>query len=160
MTNIRYSAQQVQKRTLVARLMPGTELLAGIEAICREYNIETGAISTILGSLKQLHYTYPVPYAGTPANLKYCDPITIDGPIEILCGAGTIGVMKDTGKRVVHLHTACSGPTGMVYGGHLLDTGNLIAVTAEIVIEALDGATLTRALDEETGMPLFSIEGE
>lgn len=157
MENIRYSSKPVQKRTVVARLMPGTELLAGIEAICKEHQIESGAVTTLLGSLRQLNYVYPIPCPGAKANLRYCDPIVIEGPIEILCGAGTVGIMKETGKMAVHLHAACSASTGVVYGGHLLDQGNPVAVTVEVVIEALDGAVLSRAMDDETGMPVFSV---
>ena len=89
--------------------------------------------------------------------MKYCDPIAVDGPIEVLCGAGTIGVMKSDGTTVVHLHAAFTDPKGRVLGGHILEGGGAVAVTAEVVIDVLDDVSLTRAVDEETDMPLFSL---
>ena len=89
--------------------------------------------------------------------MKYCDPIAVNGPIEVLCGAGTIGVMKSDGTTVVHLHAAFTDPEGRVLGGHILEGEGAVAVTAEVVIDALDGVSLTRAVDGETDMPLFSL---
>ena len=48
-------------------------------------------------------------------------------------------------------------PKGRVLGGHLLEGGGAVAVTAKVVIDALDGVSLTRAVDGETDMPIFSL---
>ena len=66
-------------------------------------------------------------------------------------------IMKSDGTTVVHLHAAFADPKGRVLGGHLLEGGGAVAVTAEVVIDALDGVSLTRAVDGETDMPIFSL---
>ena len=104
-------------RTFILRLRPGTDLMEGIRVFCEERGIRSGAITTLLGSLRQVRYVYPVVAPGTKAGLKYCDPIAVNGPIEVLCGAGTIGVMKSDGTTVVHLHAAFTDPEGRAYPG-------------------------------------------
>lgn len=154
---LRFDAGEAQVRTFILRLRPGTDLMEGIRGFCEERGIRSGAITTLLGSLRQVRYVYPVVAPGTRAGLKYCDPIVVEGPIEVLCGSGTIGVMKSDGTTVVHLHAAFADPKGRVLGGHLLEGGGAVAVTAEVVIDALDGVSLTRAVDGETDMPVFSL---
>ena len=152
---LRFEGGEARVRTFVLRLRPGTDFMEGIRAFCVERGIRSGAVTTILGSLRQVRYVYPVTCPEARAGLRYCDPIERDGPIELLGGAGTIGVMKADGATVVHLHAAFTDPEGRVYGGHML--GGTVAVTAEISIDAFDGVALTRAVDEETDMPVFSI---
>lgn len=157
MKGLRFDAEEARVRTFILRIRPGTDLIEGIRGVCEERGIRSGAITTLLGSLRQVRYVYPVVAPGTKAGLKYCDPIAVDGPIEVLCGAGTIGVMKSDGTTVVHLHAAFTDPKGRVLGGHILEGEGAVAVTAEVVIDVLDGVSLTRAVDEETDMPLFSL---
>lgn len=154
---LRFDAEEARVRTFILRIRPGTDLMEGIRGFCEERGIRSGAITTLLGSLRQVRYVYPVVAPGTKVGLKYCDPIAVDGPIEVLCGAGTIGVMKSDGTTVVHLHAAFTDPEGRVLGGHILEGEGAVAVTAEVVIDVLDGVSLTRAVDEETDMPLFSL---
>lgn len=156
MEGLRFEAKEARVRTFVLRLRPGTDLMEGIRAFCVEHAVQAGAVTTLLGSLRQMRYVYPVPDPAARAGLRYCDPIVLDGPIELLGGAGTIGVMKADGEAAVHLHAAFTDPEGRVFGGHVL--GGAVAVTAEITIDALGGVALTRAVDEETDMPVFSIE--
>ena len=153
---LRFDAKEARTRTYILRLRPGTDLMEGIRAFCVKQGIRSGAITTLLGSLREMRYVYPVPVSGGKAGLRYCDPIVMEGPIELLSGAGTIGEMKADGEAVIHLHAAFTNPEGQVFGGHLL--GGRVAITVEIAIDAFDGVALTRALDEETDMPVFSIE--
>ena len=116
---LRFDAEEARVRTFILRIRPGTDLIEGIRGVCEERGIRSGAIMTLLSSLRQVRYVYPVVAPGTKAGLKYCDPIAVDGPIEVLCGAGTIGVMKSDGTTVVHLHAAFTDPKGRVLKKHI-----------------------------------------
>lgn len=156
MERLPFEGREAQVRTFILRLRPGTDLMEGIRTFCVEQGIRSGAITTLLGSLRQIRYVYPVPEPKARVGLRYCDPLVMEGPIELLSGAGTIGEMRADGEAVVHLHAAFTDPEGRVFGGHIL--GGPVAITVEIAIDAFDDVVLSRALDEETEMPVFSIE--
>ncbi|RRD63928.1 PPC domain-containing DNA-binding protein [Fretibacterium sp. OH1220_COT-178] len=156
MERLPFEGREARVRTFILRLRPGTDLMEGIRTFCVERGIRSGAITTLLGSLRWMRYVYPVPDSKALSGLRYCAPIVLDGPVELLSGAGTIGEMREDGEAVVHLHAAFTDPEGRVFGGHVL--GGPVAVTVEVAIDALDGVALSRAVDEETDMPVFSIE--
>ena len=158
MYSIRYTSKEVSSRKIFSRLLPGTELIQGIKAICREHSVKTGIVTTLLGSLRQISYVYPIAEPKSKSRLKYCEPLTLQGPIEIFGADGTIGVMKDSEELAIHLHATFSDPSGTVYGGHILEEGNPTAVTIEVAIEAFDDLLLERALDDETDMSLFTLK--
>ncbi len=159
MKEIRFASAEVRARTVFARLFPGTDLVPGIKALCAQHEIKAGAITTMLGSLSQVRFVWPIPDSVNKSHLKYGAPKTLEGPIELVSGAGAIGTMKDGGELAVHLHASFCDTTSKMWGGHIVDEGNPVAVTIEVVIEAYDDLTLSRSLDSETDMPLFSLEG-
>ena len=157
---IRFASADVQTRKIFARILPGSDLIPAIKEICRKHAVTAGAITVILGSLSQVCFVWPIPYGKNKAGLKYGPPKTLYGPIEVITGSGTIGRMKDTGELAVHLHTVFCDLTSKMWGGHMVEEGNPVAVTVEIAIEAYDGLSLSRALDDETDMPLFNLDGQ
>jgi hypothetical protein len=160
MEGIRYASLEVKSRRFFVRLMPGTDLIPGIKALCAKHNIKAGAISTMLGSLRQVRFVWPIPDSVNKCGLKYGAPKTLEGPIELVSGTGVIGTMKDSGELAVHLHASFSDSTSKMWGGHIVDEGNPVAVTIEVVIDAYDDLSLARNVDDETGMPLFNIVGQ
>lgn len=157
---IRFASVDVIPRKIFARLLPGTDLVPGIKALCVKHAIRAGAITTMLGSLKQVKFVWPITDSVNKCGLKYGAPKVLEGPIELVSGTGAIGTMKDSGEIAVHLHASFSDSTSKMWGGHIVDEGNPVAVTIEVVIEAYDGLTLSRAVDDETDMPLFNISGQ
>jgi predicted DNA-binding protein with PD1-like motif len=154
---VRVSSVEARRRSVVARIWPRTELFEGLLRICEEHDVRAGCITTMLGSLLRTRFVYPVPFPGARMGAKYVDPVGIEGPIELLGGSGFIGTMADDGRTVVHLHCVMSDPSMRVIGGHLLETGNPVMSTVEIMIEAFDDVSITRAFDPETDFSLFSI---
>ena len=57
---LRFDAEEARVRTFILRLRPGTDLMEGIRVFCEERGIRSGAITTLLGSLRQVRYVYPV----------------------------------------------------------------------------------------------------
>ena len=157
MTEVRYEARSVGGKRYFVRLLPGTELIEGIKAVCEKYDVYAGAVTSILGSLKKVSYTWPTQDPENEGKYAYLDPFVLEEQVEIVSGAGSIGVMSKTGEIFVHLHAAFSDGKGIVHGGHIVDSGNPTALTVELLIEAFDDISLERVFDPETEMELFKV---
>ncbi len=155
MDAIRFQTIEVkEKRTIMGRLLPGADLVKGVEKICLENGIENGFIVSLIGSLKQANIVYAVQDKSNKIGIKYCDPTIVEGPLELLACQGTIGLTPEK-KLSIHLHGLMSDPHMKVYGGHFVEGGNIVLATAEMMIVSAPDAQVTRDLDEETGFPLF-----
>lgn len=157
MSEIRSSSCSVTGKKIVARLMPGTDLLAGLMQVCRDNDIKAGCITAIHGSLSKARFVWALPAPGTKMNAKYGDPVDIEGPLEFISGSGMIGQFSDSKELVVHLHGVLSDPEQGFHGAHFVEGGNPVMSTMEVLIEGFDNVDILRAFDEETEFPLFNI---
>ena len=146
-------ASEAGKR-IVGRLLPGTDLIDGIEAMCQQHQVAGATIVSVIGSLTQAEMVYAVPDEAGKIGIRYHDPVTIRGPLEILSCQGFVG-QSDQGPLSVHLHGLVSDPAMRVVGGHFLAGGNPVLATAEILIQECSDVRMIREQDEETGFPLF-----
>jgi len=154
MNNGTTSVKAKMGRVIMGRILPGTELVKGILNICKENDLKFGNIVTMIGSLSKARFVCATPDNRAKIGIKYGNPIEIEGPLEFLCGQGIIGI-SDNKERAIHLHYVLSDKNVNLYGGHLVEDGNLVLTTIEIVIQELKDVKLLRALDIETGFPLF-----
>jgi predicted DNA-binding protein with PD1-like motif len=141
-------------RRIVGRLLPGTDLINGIEAMCQQHQVAGATIVSAIGSLTQAQLVYAVPDETGKIGIRYHDPVTVGGPLEILACQGMIG-RSGSGELSVHLHGLVSDPTMRVIGGHFLAGGNPVLATAEILIQECSDVRMIREQDKETGFPLF-----
>ena len=103
MNPLRTQTVALQKgKTIIGRLLPGTDLIKGIEKICTDNQISYGTIVTVLGSLRRAEIVYAVPEKTSKIGIKYSEPTKVDGPLELLACQGMIGVTLDK-KISVHL---------------------------------------------------------
>ncbi|MDR1741978.1 MAG: DUF296 domain-containing protein [Synergistaceae bacterium] len=155
---VRFVSKEAKSmRVIVARLLPGTDLVAGIKAVCAEHKVTSGTIASCLGSLKFGRFSWVLPDPFAKMGFSYCPPVVIPGPVEFVAGQGTVGVTGD-GKMTVHLHAVMTDSKGVTWSGHMHDEGNLVYATIELVIHAYEGVTLVRPVDAETGLTLFRPE--
>lgn len=121
-------------RFLGLRLLPGTDLRAGLqEAFAREP--ETGGfVTACVGSLDRAVLRMAGEDRGT----------AIDGPFEIVSLSGSFSMDGP------HLHLSVADRRGTVIGGHLL-AGCPVRTTAEVVLALVTGPRFTRAVDVRTG---------
>lgn len=143
-------------KTIVARLLPGTDMLNGIEEVCRRHNLKNGVILCSIGSLTQLTYTYPISKSTARVGIVYCDPITIKGPIEFFGGQGII-CQSDKNEYLIHFHASASDENEKIYGGHMLP-GSPTLATVDLIISEVTDVRMLRLFDEETGFVQFSPE--
>ncbi|WP_225986206.1 PCC domain-containing protein [Psychrobacillus glaciei] len=82
MTHIRvnYATGQVGK-TIGARLIYGTDLLEGIEELCKENDIKYASIISCFGSFQRSVFVYFIPTESSKIGVVYNDLVVKEGPI-------------------------------------------------------------------------------
>lgn len=143
--------------TIVFRFGPGVELMEGLKAVCKEHGIESGVVSSCIGSLDGCKYLRPVLIPESKFGAGYGEPIVKKGPIELLSMTGLVCVL-DNGEIAPHLHFTLSDSEGNAFGGHVTDDGNRCLITIEGSITKLEGVRNIRRYDEETGALLLKPE--
>ena len=117
------------------RLTYGMDLRQGIEDYCRDNNIHSAAIVTVVGCVYR-------------ARIRLADGETIeeyDDRYEIVSLTGTI---SPDGS---HMHISLADEDGRVIGGHMCN-GCLVNTTAEVVLVSLDEEyRFSREYDDSTG---------
>ena len=117
------------------RLTYGMDLRQGIEEYCRDNDIHSAAIMTVVGCVYR-------------ARIRLADGETIeeyDDRYEIVSLTGTV---SPDGS---HMHVSLADEDGRVIGGHMCD-GCLVNTTAEVVLVSLDEEyRFSREYDDSTG---------
>ena len=135
------------------RMPPGTDIIEGIEEVCRRAEIKTGAIISCIGSLQKTSIMIAVPRKNK-IGAGYSDPQKFDGPLELLSAQGTIG-LEESGERFIHLHALMSDKDGNVHGGHMIKGESPVLITCEIMISKIQGARMIRSYDPEVEMKVL-----
>lgn len=146
-------------RIIVGRLLPGTDLMEGLNKLCDQYSIKHGVIVDCIGSLRKAVFKFLIPNPKLKLGSGYGEPYTLDGPIEFLGGQGVITLGED-GARKIHLHglvnrTSVEGgkpkPDYVLGGDFGVPPGsNLVLATMDITIIEVNGLNITRKYDAET----------
>ncbi|MCF2135967.1 MAG: DNA-binding protein [Candidatus Thorarchaeota archaeon] len=134
-------------RTIVARLMPGEDILKSLERLVLEHNIRGGQLQ-LIGAVARAH----LGYFDREKN-QYVD-FTVEEDLEVVSCMGNISRLAE-GTPVVHAHMVVADRTGRTYGGHLLK-GTEVSVTIEIVINEFQDE-IRRALDKTSGLNLIKL---
>ena len=117
------------------RLTYGMDLRQGIEDYCRDNDIHSAAIVTVVGCVYK-------------ARIRLADGETIeeyDDRYEIVSLTGTV---SPDGS---HMHVSLADEDGRVIGGHMCN-GCLVNTTAEVVLVSLDEEyRFSREYDDSTG---------
>lgn len=152
-----YALETGISKTVVARLLPGTDLFEGIRRICISKNITAGNIVTMLGSLQSATLVCVTPDPTSETGAKYFEPITIEGPLELIGAQGMIGM--ENGTVSVHLHGTVGTDEMEPIAGHIVDSGiTPVLATMEIVIQGFSDVELERVYDEKTDFILFNMK--
>jgi len=134
------------REVFMGKLSHGGDLLEEITDICRKKGIQLGRVEA-LGAVQKARIGF---YNQQTHQYQF---LALDKPLEITKLVGNVS-LKD-GKPFVHAHVTLADETGNAYGGHLAP-GTLV-FACEVILEAFDGPTLDRGLDEVTGLPLWTM---
>jgi predicted DNA-binding protein with PD1-like motif len=135
------------RECVMGKLAHGCDLLEELNRIAKELSVRLGKVEAIgavqkacIGFYNQATRTYQFE--------------SFDKPLEITKLTGNIS-LKD-GIPFVHAHVTLSDSSGSCVGGHLAP--GTIVFACEFLIETFDGPAFKRSMDEETGLPLWSLK--
>ena len=146
------SVAGIAGKQVAGRIMPGTDLITGIEKICAEHGITAGWVNCI-GSLQKAGYLVLVPKK-SKLGAAYGDMFTVAGPVELMNGMGII--CPQDGVVGIHYHATMCDKEGAVFGGHLVKGENPALATVELVINEIIDTQMERKYDEEAEGNHFS----
>lgn len=152
-TNIQYATGSIGK-TVAGRLLPGTDLITGIEAICKENNITYASIANCFGSFEEASYMYLVPQKDSVVGAGYGELLHAEGPVEFLNGTGV--VCQRDGEYDSHFHATMCDKEGTVFGGHMVKGKTPVLTTVDLIINEVKDANMYRGYDEETDLIQFN----
>jgi len=148
---VKYATGEAGRR-VAARLQPGTDLILGIEKICRENRIVSASVECF-GSLERAGYFILVPKPSAKMGAGYGEMVRVAGPVEFLNGIGIVCLKE--GAYDVHFHATLCDAHGRVFGGHMIKGENPALTTVDMVISEITGVEMLRAYEEETDLTQF-----
>jgi len=134
-------------RTLIARLLPGEDVLESLEGLVVDNEIQGGQIS-LIGAISQARLGY------FDLESKIYRQISIDEDVEVTSCIGNISRLED-GTPIVHAHIVVADESGKSHSGHLMK-GCIVSITIEVVINVFEGGLL-RTKDDLTGLNLLNL---
>ncbi len=150
MGEVRYEAAVArQGRIVVGRMLPGTDLMAGLEQVCDDHGIAYAAVQLAYGSLSRADFKFLQVPSHSPESRATLMPHRIDARVEFLAGQGLVCGDGADG-RDTHLHGAISDESGRVLGGHFNRGGNPVYNNMDFVLVELLDVRLDRVHDPET----------
>lgn len=142
-------------KAIAFRIKPGFDMIEGIKYICKNYNIKAGTITSILGSLEKVKLLVPHKGLSFPVPKDHKPRSIVMENVSVTSGCGLIGTLEN-GEIEIDLHM-------MVFDGGLSDmpaVGGHVACdmpapahgTLEGIIEEIEGISLIRKVDKDTGV--------
>lgn len=144
-----HSVEARPNRIIVGRLLPGADLIHGLEAVCDLHGIRYASIASAYGSLSSASFKI-LQVRSDNGPRPTLTPHHIDRRVEFLGGQGLI-CDDGNGQRATHLHGAVSDETGQVMGGHFEPGVNPVYNNMDFTLTELLEVQLSRVWDEETG---------
>ena len=114
-------------RFVAFRLLPGDDLLAGLDAHVIDQGIKAGWVAGVVGSLSQASLRF----AGEPGSTQ------LTGAFEIIALSGMLDAEGG------HFHLSIADARGMMRGGHVMP-GCIVRTTCELVVGDLDSVVFQR----------------
>jgi hypothetical protein len=132
-------------QSYLLRLPPGEDLLVGLHRVCREFGVELG-VFRVNGAVRN-------------ATLGHLDQATgelrrqnLESGQDLVSCSGNISPQGDSFR--IRTYAVLSDPQGQVSAGELLAAEVYVA---EVQLQELNGKSLVREQDPETGLWLWPV---
>jgi predicted DNA-binding protein with PD1-like motif len=146
--DVRYRAASGSAgKVLIARLRPGSDLIAGIRKLCIDFDIKNGYIASCIGALHKTRYVYGMPDPTVKGGAGVSEEQQSSQVVQFLSAQGNI-CHDESGEPQVHIHGVFCDQ-GLLRGGHFDQPGNIVAATMELVIQEVSGVDMAVRLDSE-----------
>lgn len=152
-----HSVEGSTGRTLTGRLLPGADLMEGLEAVCDHHGVTYAAVNFCYGSLARAGFKVLQRPEG--AQRPSLHPTSVERQVEFLGGQGLVCGSPE-GGRITHLHGSVADETGAVLGGHFLTGENPIYNNLDFSLVELLDVRLVRRYDPETEHEEMIVEQE
>lgn len=140
-----YVAEGKIGRVLVARLLPGQDVIEGIVELIKAKNFNSGSI-TAIGSLRSAKVVWAgsMEFGDNPMDVAVFHEMA--GPVELGGANGVFGTDED-GEIVLHIHGMIMDKDGTLRCGNLLPGSAPVLATVELTIQEFEGLELRPTLD-------------
>jgi predicted DNA-binding protein with PD1-like motif len=141
------AAAAIGGRLIVGRLLPGADLIGGLEAACDAHGVRFAAVVSCYGSLSAAGFRFlQIPDGESHPRLV---GHRVEERVEFMGGQGLVCERPD-GSRETHLHGSISDSSGAVSGGHFVAGENPVFNNMDFVVQELRGVRLVREHDPVT----------
>jgi hypothetical protein len=144
-------------RVIVGRILPGSDLVTGIEKICRKHDVRQAIILGAIGSIVNPHiewaaFTEARPVTGNTASR------TLAGAGSLMSGQGLVCETEGTDELNIHIHCTVTDPSGTVLGGHFNKQAVEVLSTTDLTLVEITGVKVIRRPDPISGKMFTFIE--
>lgn len=133
-------------RVIVAKLMPGEDVLDSLKELVSKHSIKAGLIN-LIGALSKITIGY------FDLETKEYNLQTFEEDVELISCMGNVSYKE--GEPIIHLHIVLGRGDYSLFGGHLSQP-SIISVTGEVYIYEIE-TQLERAVDSDTNLSLLDL---
>ena len=130
-------------RLIVGRILPGSDLVTGIEEICKKHGVRQAMIIGTIGSVVNPHFEWASTVEERPGT-GHTSSRSIEGAGSLISGQGLVCRNEDGSELDVHLHCTITDPNGAVYGGHFPKGTVPVLSTTDVTLIEITGVKLVR----------------
>jgi predicted DNA-binding protein with PD1-like motif len=153
------SSEAKMGRVIVGRIMPGIDLVTGIEEICRKHGVRQAMIAGTIGSVVNPHFDWASTAEARPGT-GHTSSRKIEGAGSLISGQGLVCRNEGSSELDVHLHCTVTDPSGAVYGGHFPKGTVQVLSTTDVTMIEITGVKLIRRPHPVTGKLFTFVESE
>ena len=153
------SAEAKMGRIIIGRIMPGSDLVTGIEMICRKHGVRQAIISGTIGSIFNPHFEWASTVENRPVT-GHTSSRGIEGAGSLISGQGLVCRNEGGDELDIHLHCTITDPSGAVYGGHFPKGTIPVLSTTDVTLIEVTGVKLVRRPHPVSGKMFTFVENE
>ncbi len=153
------SGEATVGRVIIGRIMPGSDLVTGIEGICRKHGVSQAIITGAIGSIVDPHFDYASTTESRPGTGN-TSAKSLKGAGSLISGQGLVCRDADGVELEVHLHCTITDSDGTVHGGHFPKGTVPVLSTTDMTLIEITGVRLVRRPHPVTGKLFTYIEPE
>ncbi len=146
-------------RVIIGRILPGSDLVTGIEEICRKHDVRQAMIVGTIGSVVDPHFEWASTTEERPGT-GHTSQRAIEGAGSLISGQGLVCRSEDGRGLDVHLHCTITDPSGAVYGGHFPKGTVPVLSTTDVTLIEITGVKLVRRPHPVTSKLFTFVEPE
>jgi len=134
-------------RLLVARLLPGQDMIEGITELIKAHSIKSGTV-TAMGSLRgaKVVWAGSMEFGDNPMDAAVFHEMP--GPVELGIAHGVFGIDEDD-QVIMHMHGLIMDKDGNMRCGNLVPGSAHVLATVELTVQEVEGLAIKPTLDPQ-----------